>query len=392
MDGTTPLTVEAADPPVVEQVGDRLLQVGYTLDEMADRVEQVLRSIGLVERFAEVVYVIGHGASSVNNPHYAAYDCGACSGRPGSVNARVFCHMANHPAVRDRLAARGLALPATTRFVGGLYDTTRDDLVFFDEVRLDGALAARHRAHVRLLETTLARNAKERSRRFASIDSRQPAPRIHELVRRRSVSLFEPRPELNHATNALCVIGRRSLTRGLFLDRRSFMNSYDCRLDPTGEALLGILRAAAPVCGGINLEYFFSRTDNRILGAGTKLPHNVMGLIGVANGVDGDLRPGLPSQMIEVHEPVRLLMVIEHRPEVIRGVLDRAPEIDAWFALEWIHLVSVHPDTRAITVLRDGAFAPYEPLRRSVDVVGDLTPLLERADDTMPVVAVEVAS
>ena len=28
------------------------------------------------------------------------------------------------------------------------------------------------------------------------------------------------------------------------------------------------------------------------MGAGTKLPHNVMGLIGVANSSDGDLRPG----------------------------------------------------------------------------------------------------
>ena len=37
-----------------------------------------------------------------------------------------------------------------------------------------------------------------------------------------------------------------------------------------------------------------------------------MGLIGVANGIDGDLRPGLPSQMIEVHDPVRLLVIAEH--------------------------------------------------------------------------------
>jgi hypothetical protein len=95
------------------------------------------------------------------------------------------------------------------------------------------------------------------------------------------------------------------------------MNSYNYRQDPEGKFLLGILKAVAPVCGGINLEYFFSRVDNQKLGAGSKLPHNVMGLIGVANGADGDLRPGLPSQMIEVHDPVRLLVIVEHDPQVV---------------------------------------------------------------------------
>jgi uncharacterized protein YbcC (UPF0753/DUF2309 family) len=69
------------------------------------------------------------------------------------------------------------------------------------------------------------------------------------------------------------------LTKNLFLERRAFMNSYDYSIDPEGNYLFNILKAAAPVCGGINLEYFFSRVDNQKLGAGTKLPHNVMGLL-----------------------------------------------------------------------------------------------------------------
>ena len=78
-----------------------------------------------------------------------------------------------------------------------------------------------------------------------------------------------------------------------------------------------ILSAVIPVCGGINLEYLFSRIDNSVYGAGTKLPHNVIGLLGVANGVEGDLRTGLPSQMIEVHEPSRLLIVVEQTREIL---------------------------------------------------------------------------
>ncbi|MEP2024202.1 putative inorganic carbon transporter subunit DabA, partial [Reichenbachiella sp.] len=82
------------------------LQIGYTVNEMVDRVESVLKSTGLIDSFASLVYIIGHGASSTNNTHYAGYDCGACSGRPGSANARAFCYMANHHEVRRRLGER----------------------------------------------------------------------------------------------------------------------------------------------------------------------------------------------------------------------------------------------------------------------------------------------
>ena len=109
------------------------------------------------------------------------------------------------------------------------------------------------------------------------------------------------------------IIGRRKLTKGLFLDRRAFLNSYDYTDRSDGAmSYRHVMRPIGLVCGGINLEYYFSRVDNIKMGAGTKLPHNVMGLFGVANSSDGDLRPGLPWQMIEVHDPVRLLVIVEH--------------------------------------------------------------------------------
>jgi uncharacterized protein YbcC (UPF0753/DUF2309 family) len=361
------------------------LQVGFTIAEMALRMENLLKSIGLVKDFAPIVYLVGHGSSSVNNPHYAAYDCGACSGRPGSVNSRVACYMANHPDVRKLLATRGIVIPDSTRFVGGLHDTTRDEVVFYDEDTLRPELLAQHRDNTFVFEQALDKNAKERSRRLVSINSQHSAEEIHEEVRTRSVSLFEPRPELNHATNTLCVVGRRSLTQGLYLDRRAFMNSYDYHLDPDGQYLLNILKPAAPVCGGINLEYFFSRTDNQKLGAGTKLPHNVMGLIGVANGIDGDLRPGLPSQMIEVHDPVRLLVIVEHHPDVVLNTLQRSPETYEWFINDWVKLVAVEPETFDLYVFDNGAFKPYQPLRGEIKTVSDLTSLFETQEDNLPV-------
>ncbi|MBX7205078.1 MAG: DUF2309 domain-containing protein [Bacteroidia bacterium] len=380
MDQFAKLTIECTD---INEKEDGL-QIGFTIEEMVNRAEGLLKSIGLVNDFAPLVYVIGHGSSSVNNPHYSAYDCGACSGRPGSVNARVICQMMNDPRVKEGLKHRGVFIPETTRFVAGLHDTTRDEFMFYDEELLNGEWEQKHKSNKELFEKVLDENAKERSRRFEVINTSRSAHKIHNRIKIRSVSLFEPRPELNHATNALCIIGRRDLTRHVFLDRRSFLNSYNYAIDPEGRFLLPILRAAAPVCGGINLEYFFSRVDNQKLGAGTKLPHNVMGLIGVANGIDGDLRPGLPSQMIEVHDPLRLLTIVEHYPDVILKVLKSSPETYEWFINEWIHLVAVHPDNGTLSYFKEGAFVPYQTISE-VEVAEDATSLIENTEDNITV-------
>lgn len=381
MERTSKLSIESSNPPQVENG----LQIGFTVSEMADRVEGVLRSIGLTNNFASIVYVIGHGASSVNNPHYSAYDCGACCGRPGSVNARVFSFMANHKAVRNILAERNISIPEETQFIGALHDTTRDDIEFYDEDCLNKENLIKHVDNIKNFEAALNNNAKERSRRLELVNTKLRPEQIHRKLQIRSVSLFEPRPELNHATNALCIVGRRDLTSGLFLDRRSFMNSYDYTKDADGKYLFNILKAAAPVCGGINLEYYFSRVDNQKLGAGTKLPHNVMGLIGVANGIDGDLRPGLPSQMIEVHDPVRLLIIVEHYPDVVYNTITKNPETYEWFKNEWVHLVVVNPQSKTLHRLVNEKFELYKPTTLQIQKVSDLNKLFENSSENLPV-------
>jgi len=361
------------------------LQIGFTIEEMANRVEALLKSIGLIKDFAPIVYIIGHGSSSVNNPHYAGYDCGACSGRPGSVNARVMSFMANKKEVREILFQRGISIPEITQFLGGLHDTSRDDISFFDESSLSQLNIGNHKKNETVFSKALDSNAKERSRRLVSIDTTLSAKQIHEKVRTRSVSIFEPRPELNHATNALCIVGGRDFTKGLFLDRRSFMNSYNYKIDLDGKILTNIMKPLGPVCGGINLEYFFSRVDNQKLGAGTKLPHNVMGLFGIANGIDGDLRPGLPSQMIEVHDPVRLLIIVEHFPDIVLNVIKSVDAMYEWFVNEWINLVAINPETHQIQLFKEGKFIPYEPIKQKIETVSDITPILESTLENIPV-------
>jgi uncharacterized protein len=141
------------------------------------------------------------------------------------------------------------------------------------------------------------------------------------------------------------------------------------------------MKPLPPVCGGINLEYYFSRIDNQKLGAGTKLPHNVMGLIGVSNSSDGDLRPGLPLQMIEVHDPVRLLILVEHYPEVVLNTIKVLPELYEWFANEWVHLLAIHPETNEFYFFKNGAFQVYNPIKKQVNVANDLQKLIESANE-----------
>ncbi len=360
-------------------------KVGYTSTEMADKMAALLYSIGLVEGFAPVVYIVGHGASSMNNTHYAGYDCGACSGRPGSVNARVAAAMLNMAEVRFLLIERDIIIPKETVFIGALHDTTKDEIEFYDEATLGEIEKNRHFNCKSVFEKALRKNARERSRRFLLIDSHRKETSVHRLVKKRAMSLFEPRPEWNHATNALCIVGRRSTNRHLFLDRRAFLNSFDYRLDTEGKYLTGILNAVAPVCGGINLEYYFSRVDNYRLGAGTKLPHNVIGLIGVANGMDGDLRTGLPAQMINIHEPLRLLVIVEHEPQIVLNVLQANPVTKQWFYNEWIHLACLNPLDGKIYIYKHHVFKEYKFCANHISRLDSLEAIRIEEHDNLPV-------
>ncbi len=356
------------------------LRVGFTLQEMIDFTAGVLQSIGLTNEFAPFVYIIGHGASSINNPYFAGYDCGACSGRPGSINARVFAKIANKPEVRNGLQKRGINISQETIFIGGLHDTTNDEIFFYDLSVLDNAQWQAHQQNHIKFNQALHQNKLERALRF---DELKPLHQTSDIIRRmnqRSVSLFEIRPEWNHTDNALVIIGNSNLVSNIYLDKRPFLNSYNYRTDPKGEILQGILRAAIPVCGGINLEYYFSRVDTQNLGAGSKLPHNIVGLFGLSNGVDGDLRPGLPSQMIEIHEPVRILFIIEQNPEVVFNVIQNNPTLHDWVFNEWVKLSVIDPITHHIYFLKNKEWKKmdFEKSKRPPNQSFDIGEVIEK--------------
>jgi len=188
-------------------------------------------------------------------------------------------------------------------------------------------------------------------------------------VQARAVDLGQPRPECGHATNAYAIVGRRERTRGLFLDRRAFLVSYDPAADPDGAILGKVLGAVVPVGAGINLEYYFSYVDPTNYGCGTKLPHNITGLIGVMDGHASDLRTGLPWQMVEIHEPVRLLAVIEAEPATVATVMARDPAVAQLVQNGWIQAVVWSPSTGVMHEFVDGGFRPYRVDSRRLPTV-----------------------
>jgi uncharacterized protein len=336
------------------------LMQGFTTEEQAERVYSVLGPAGLHKGHARLVVILGHGSTSLNNPYESAYCCGACGGRTGAPNARLFALIANRPEVRKALRRKGVVIPEDTWFLGSYHDTCSDSIEFFD---LD-LLPETHRADLLRVHESLDKacmlNAHERTRRFASAGRHITPEQALRDVQERAEHIGEPRPEYGHCTNAVAFVGRREVTRGLFMDRRAFLVSYDATKDPANEALRLVLGAVVPVCAGISLEYYFSTVDVEAYGSGTKLPHNVTGLLGVMNGYQGDLRTGLPLQTVEIHEPVRILFVVETTPKRLMSVINASPELTEFVCNQWIRIATMDPDDGHVEIYRDGVFEKLE--------------------------------
>lgn len=333
----------------------------------ADRVQPFLRDLGLNGGFAPLVVLMQPGSASANNPYRTA--C-AGEGRPEDCNAREYAAMLNRPEVRRILVARGLHIPEETWFLGAEHDTCTEAIIWYDRETLPSRFRPRFNLLNHDLEQAALRSAHERCRRFASVSREWVPDQALRHVRRRAVDFSQSRPELGHATHAAAIIGRRSISRGVFLDRRSFLISYEATRDEEGSRLEGILLTAVPVSAGINLAYYFSSVAPDHFGCGSRVTHNVVGGFGILDGSQSDLRTGLPRQMIEIHEPMRLLMLVEHRQDVLLNLLARQPTLAELIGNAWVQLASLDPDSGAIALYKPGTgFEPWEDIGKSLPEV-----------------------
>jgi uncharacterized protein YbcC (UPF0753/DUF2309 family) len=89
--------------------------------------------------------------------------------------------------------------------------------------------------------------------------------------------------------------------------------------------------------------------------------HNLTGLFGVMEGASSDLRTGLPVQMIEIHEAMRLLVIVEAKTEILGEIYQRQPVIQELVGNRWIQLAAVDPENGDISFFVAGkGFVPWQ--------------------------------
>ena len=340
------------------------LSYGLSLDEKAFFGEAALSVMGLTRGFARLVVMVGHGSATENNPYGPALDCGACGGNTGGPSARVLATLLNEPAVRAKLAERGIAVSDDTWFMAGEHNTTTDAVTLFNV----GDAPASHAADLEALGHDLATardlNCAERRVKLTLSDDEPRSATAHALTR--ASDWAQVRPEWGLARNAAFIVGPRWLTAPLNLEGRTFLHSYDWRGDDSGKALEIILTAPMVVAEWINTQYYFSTVDNLRFGSGTKVTHNVTGRLGVVQGNAGDLQIGLPEQSVMTaegelyHEPLRLLTVVLAPPARVVQIVEQNAVLRQLFDHDWVALVVLDPAS--------GAFRRYAPGGRWIDV------------------------
>ena len=332
---------------------------GMATAQRIDAAETVLRAMSLTDGFGGIVLLVGHGARTVNNPHAAGLDCGACGGHSGESNARIAAAVLNDPLVRQGLAERGIVIPADTWFVAGLHETVTDEITLFDTDRVPPSQAGT----LETLQRALAEaSARARAERAPLLGLASEADASADTARR-SADWSEVRPEWALANNAAFIAAPRARTRGLDLGGRAFLHTYDWRQDRGFSVLELIMTAPMVVANWINLQYWGSTVDNEAWGSGNKTLHNVVGLFGVLEGQGGDLRTGLPWQSVHdgtrfVHEPLRLSVFIEAPEEAMDEVLARHDAVRRLVDNGWLHLLSIRPDGTVARRLAEGRWEP----------------------------------
>lgn len=182
----------------------QIISKNWTKEHMADHISFFLKSIGLTE-FSNLIVVI----SPSDKKDYSSL-------------ARYLCQIANDIEVKKILNQKfNIVIPATTIFVAAIHD--------HDQARVNVskgyALTSDHQSLLNYFG------------------------RKTEWVMERYVKLHTSGPnDINHsAHNMLVVIGRRPLTRGLYLNDEAFLQSYDYNLDAECNYLNEILKALIDV-------------------------------------------------------------------------------------------------------------------------------------------------
>ncbi len=319
---------------------------GIPIADQVALAEGALRNMGLTANFARLVLFCGHGSTTVNNPYAASLDCGACGGHAGDLNARICAAILNDPYIRNTLGEKGIFIPEDTWFLGGLHNTTTDEVLLHDL----GSLPDSHCKDVKELQALLKQaGLRARSERATALGLHRSEESLDTEITLRSRDWSQVRPEWGLAGNAAFIAAPRARTQNADLEGRVFLHSYDHHSDHDNRVLELIMCAPMIVANWINLQYFGSTVNNAVFGSGDKVIHNVTGMVGVCLGNGGDLQTGLPLQSVHngkqwVHEPLRLHVFLEAPRSRIDAVIARHQEVGQLVENGWLLLFSIADD------------------------------------------------
>lgn len=303
---------------------------------------QFLQTIGLVSQFSPFVILAGHGAKTENNAFSTALNCAACGGRDGSMNASLLSLILNQPTVRAHLENAGVNIPKSTYFLAAHHNSTTGEFLLLSSTYPATMKDRLKQIQEDLRQATIA-HQEEIVQTFFS------PTRSLRLLKSRAFDWAEMRPEWALVGNASFIVGPRELTKGLSLDGRAFLHSYNYELDTNGLLLEKILNYPMMVAQWINAQYFFSSLNNTAFGSGNKLTQNITGKIGLIQGNGSDLMHGLPFQSLfqsggkRVHDPLRLLCLVYAPKEILSRFLSQESKVAQLIRNEWIYLSCIDP-------------------------------------------------
>ncbi|WKV10545.1 YbcC family protein [Marivirga harenae] len=338
----------------IESVKSHNFSTGIPLSDRVTMAKGALQAMSLTEDFARIVMIVGHGSTSVNNPHASGLDCGACAGQSGEANAKVASMILNDKEVRKQLAEEKINIPDTTYFLACLHDTTIDEVSLFNT----NWVPSTHQEDLENIQKRIQKAGKATRAERVLRMSMDDKSNIDTFIKARSNDWSQVRPEWGLAGCSSFIVAPRHITQGLNLEGRSFLHSYNWNEDTGFKVLEAIMTAPMVVTSWINLQYYGSTVDNKHFGSGNKTLHNVTSGIGVLEGYAGDLRTGLPMQSIHdgvnyQHEPLRLSVVINAPTEAMDKILEKHSSIKELCDNRWIFLMAMSDDGE-ITDMYDG--------------------------------------
>jgi len=316
--------------------------VGIPLQQQITMAKNALVAMSLRDELGKMVLIVGHGSSSVNNPHATGLDCGACGGHSGEANSKVAVAVLNSMEVREGLKNDNIFIPENTIFLACLHDTTTDEIQIFDQ----DLVPASRKLEVEELKNSLTKAGQtarlERSIRMASVGKTN----VDKAMIHRSNDWSQTRPEWGLAGCSSFIIAPRERSKGIDFGGEAFLNSYDWKKDTDYGVLELLMTAPMVVTAWINLQYYGSTVDNKNYGSGNKTLHNVTAGLGVLEGFSGDLRVGLPLQSVHdgekfQHEPLKLNVVIEAPIEAMNQILSTHQSVRDLCGNGWINLLAM---------------------------------------------------